>query len=100
LRSAERHRKAGKEYAKGGDLEAAFVEFAKAATLVLEKLPTHKDYLTVLTAEQRHNLGLVCIALFTYYGESASGCQLFEHGLDPRLHSIHLLTGYINLCSF
>jgi len=65
LRSAERHRKAGKEYVRGGDLEAAFVEFAKAATLVLEKLPTHKDYLTVLTVEQRHNLGLVCIAFHT-----------------------------------
>jgi hypothetical protein len=65
LRSAERHRKTGKEYAQGGDLEAAFVEFAKAATLVLERLPTHKDYLTVLTTEQRYNLGLVCIELPT-----------------------------------
>jgi hypothetical protein len=61
LRVAERYRKDGKDYAKRGDLESAFVEFAKAATLVLEKLPTHRDYHTLLNAAQRHNLGLVSL---------------------------------------
>ncbi|KAF9462259.1 hypothetical protein BDZ94DRAFT_1261890 [Collybia nuda] len=58
LRVAERYRKDGKEHVKQGDLESAFVEFARAATLVLEKLPTHRDYHTLLNAAQRHNLGL------------------------------------------
>ncbi|KAL0945895.1 hypothetical protein HGRIS_012180 [Hohenbuehelia grisea] len=58
LRTADRYSREGKESAKRGDLEAAFVEFARAATLVLEKLPSHRDYHTALTATQRHNLGL------------------------------------------
>lgn len=61
LRLAEKHRKDGKESAKRGDLEGAFVELARAATLVLEKLPMHKDYQNVLNPTQRHNLGLVRI---------------------------------------
>jgi hypothetical protein len=61
LRQAEKYRCTAKELLQEGDLEAAFVDFAKAATLVVEKLPTHRDYFTVLTSEQRHNLGLVCI---------------------------------------
>lgn len=61
LRLAEKHRKEGKECAKRGDLEGAFVELARAATLVLEKLPMHKDYHAILNATQRHNLGLVRI---------------------------------------
>jgi len=59
LRLAEKYRREGKECAKRGDLEGAFVELARAATLVLEKLPLHKDYYVVLNANQRHNLGLV-----------------------------------------
>ncbi|KAJ3501429.1 hypothetical protein NLJ89_g9344 [Agrocybe chaxingu] len=58
LRLAEKYRREGKECAKRGDLEGAFVELARAATLVLEKLPMHKDYHVVLNANQRHNLGL------------------------------------------
>ncbi len=63
LRLAEKHRKEGKESAKRGDLEGAFVELARAATLVLEKLPMHKDYYSMLNQTQRHNLGLVCSSL-------------------------------------
>jgi STAM-binding protein len=63
LRLAEKHRKEGKEFAKRGDLEGAFVELARAATLVLEKLPMHKDYHSVLNPMQRQNLGLVRIPL-------------------------------------
>jgi len=59
LRLAERYRKEGKDAAKKGDYEHAFVMLAKAATLVLEKLPGHRDYQTVLTASQRSNLSLV-----------------------------------------
>lgn len=60
LRLAENHRNEGKELAKRGDLEGAFVELARAATLVLEKLPMHKDYHNVLSSSQQHNLSLVC----------------------------------------
>ena len=59
LRAAEKFRKAGRAYHEAGDLEAAFVESAKAATIILEKLPSHKEYFSLLTSTQRHNLGLV-----------------------------------------
>ena len=61
LRIAEKYRKEGKELAKQGDLETAFVLLAKAATLVLEKLPKHRDYHSLLNDEQQNNLALVCI---------------------------------------
>lgn len=63
LRIAERSRKEGKEFYKRGDLENAFVSFARAATLVLEKLPTHRDYKRLLSESQRENLMLVCDSL-------------------------------------
>ncbi|KIK04424.1 hypothetical protein K443DRAFT_93027 [Laccaria amethystina LaAM-08-1] len=62
LRTAEKYRKEGKECAKRGDLEGAFVELARAATLVLERLPSHRDYNTLLNANQRHNLALVSLS--------------------------------------
>ncbi|TFK64654.1 Mov34-domain-containing protein [Pluteus cervinus] len=58
LRIAEKYRREGKSAAEKGDLELAFVHFAKAATLVLEKLPNHRDYKSVLNSEQRQNLSL------------------------------------------
>ncbi|KAL6309483.1 hypothetical protein BKA93DRAFT_760290 [Sparassis latifolia] len=58
LRTAEKARRAGSTYLNTGDFERAFVEYAKAATIVLERLPTHKDYHDLLSAEQRHNLGM------------------------------------------
>ena len=61
LRAAENFRKAGRAYYDAGDLEAAFVEFAKAATIISEKLPSHKEYFSLLTSTQRHNLGLVSL---------------------------------------
>ena len=60
LKLAEKYRREGKEHARVGDMENAFVELAKAATLVLERLPEHPDYHTKLNPTQRHNLGLVC----------------------------------------
>lgn len=59
LKAADTFRKAGRAYHEASDLEAAFVEFAKAATIILEKLPSHKEYFSLLTSTQRHNLGLV-----------------------------------------
>ncbi|PPQ96322.1 hypothetical protein CVT26_005685 [Gymnopilus dilepis] len=59
LRVAEKYRREGKECAKRGDLEGAFVQLARAATLALEKLPLHRDYYGVLNESQRYNLSLV-----------------------------------------
>jgi hypothetical protein len=59
LKVGETHRRAGKRYVENNDLENAFVEYAKAATLVLEKLPAHREYHATLNADQQHNLGLV-----------------------------------------
>ena len=59
LRTAELARKSGKQYAENGDYERSFVQLARAATIILEKMPTHKDYHTLLTANQRSNLVLV-----------------------------------------
>ena len=67
LKSAEKYRREGKEYAKSGDMENAFVELAKAATLVLERLPEHPDYIAKLNPNQRHNLGLVCVLFYISY---------------------------------
>jgi len=59
LKLAEKYRREGKEHARAGDMENAFVELAKAATLVLERLPEHPDYNAKLNVNQRQNLGLV-----------------------------------------
>ena len=66
LKLAEKYRREGKEYARSGDMENAFVELAKAATLVLERLPEHPDYNAKLNPNQRHNLGLVCSFSFHF----------------------------------
>lgn len=66
LRVAEKYRKEGKEYGRKGDLENAFIQLARAATLVLEKLPNHRDYNTMLTSSQRHNLSLVGTRIFAH----------------------------------
>ncbi|KAF8179886.1 hypothetical protein BJ912DRAFT_639016 [Pholiota molesta] len=60
LKVAAEYRKDGKEYARKNDLEGAFIQLARAATLVFEKLPNHRDYNTMLNSDQRHNLALVC----------------------------------------
>jgi hypothetical protein len=59
LKTAERHRNAGYEHIDKGDLENGFVELARAATIVMEKVPIHKDYQTQLKPELRKNLGSV-----------------------------------------
>jgi hypothetical protein len=65
LRLAQKHRNEGKDLADHGKYEEAFVLFARSATIVLEKLPTHRDYNTLLTPQQRQNLGLVSSSLST-----------------------------------
>lgn len=67
LRTAELSRKYGKSYAEAGDYERSFVQLARAATIILEKMPTHRDYQTLLNATQRHNLSLVS-TIFVFYG--------------------------------
>jgi hypothetical protein len=59
LRIAENARRDAKTFQEQGDLDSAFVEYAKAATIVLEKIPAHPDYRVLLSTTQRHNMGLV-----------------------------------------
>ncbi|KAJ6558754.1 hypothetical protein DFH09DRAFT_922265 [Mycena vulgaris] len=76
LRRAEVHRREGKALASGAgggptasnprgssdagtDMERAFIEYAQAATLIVEKIPGHRDYGRELTAEQKSNLTAV-----------------------------------------
>lgn len=61
LRTAEKARKVGQGHVDNHNYESAFVEFAKAATIILEKLPTHNEYQVLLNADQRHNLGMVSV---------------------------------------
>ncbi|OBZ76162.1 AMSH-like protease sst2 [Grifola frondosa] len=58
LRTAEKARRTAEAYVEARNFERAFVEYAKAATIVLEKLPSHPEYQTLLNADQRHNLGM------------------------------------------
>jgi len=64
LRTAELARESGKRYAENMDYERSFVQLARAASIILEKMPTHKDYHPLLTTDQRNNLVLVSISLF------------------------------------
>ncbi|TDL27903.1 Mov34-domain-containing protein [Rickenella mellea] len=56
LRVAERSRKSGKDAADAGDLESAFVHYAKAAALILDKMPSHREYMTRINGTQREAL--------------------------------------------
>jgi STAM-binding protein len=66
LRIAENARRDAKSFQEQGDLESAFIEFARAATIVLEKIPTHPDYRVLLSSTQRHNMGLVSRLLWLH----------------------------------
>ncbi|KAI8989095.1 hypothetical protein BD414DRAFT_415188 [Trametes punicea] len=63
LRAAEKARRTGDQLVQAQDYEGAFVEYAKAATIVLEKLPTHREYEVLLNPDQRSNLGMVSLLL-------------------------------------
>ncbi|KAF7301034.1 MPN domain-containing protein [Mycena indigotica] len=73
LRLAETHKRAGRtlasaagtgptttnptgSYDVGLDLERSFIEFAKAATLIVDNIPGHRDYAQELTEKQKSNL--------------------------------------------
>jgi len=56
---AENARRDAKRFQGQGDLESAFVEYSKAATIVLEKIPAHPGYRIFLSTTQRHKMGLV-----------------------------------------
>jgi hypothetical protein len=59
LRIAENARRGAKTFYEQGELELAFEEYAKAATIVLEKISAHPDYRVLLSTTQRYNMGLV-----------------------------------------
>jgi len=59
LRIAEKYKREGSQFVKDEQLENAFIAYARAVTLVLEKLPYHRDFRKILTPTQRHNLSLV-----------------------------------------
>ena len=63
LRTAQFAREAGEQFKKNGDYDRSFIQLARAATLILEKIPTHMDYHTLLSANQRKNLILVSLPL-------------------------------------
>jgi STAM-binding protein len=69
LRLAESIRRDAESFDKQADLESAFVEYAKAATILIEKIPTHPDY-RVLSTTQRHDMGLV-----SYFHPMAHDCS-------------------------
>lgn len=48
-----------KTFYKQGELELDYEEYAKAATIVLEKIPAHPDYRVFLSNVQRHNMRMV-----------------------------------------
>lgn len=53
---AENARHSGQELDRAGELEDAFVEYTKAASLILEKIPSHRDYHARLDSTQRDTL--------------------------------------------
>jgi hypothetical protein len=77
LRIAENARRDAKSFQEQGDLESSFVEYAKAATIVLEKIPAHPDYRVLLSTRQCRNVGLV-----SYFYPIAHDC-----GSVGRVHS-------------
>ena len=93
LRIAENARREAKGLQEQGDLESAFVEFAKAATIVLEKIPAHPDYRVLLSQTQRHNMGLVScfLPLFSLFASPHISCAAVS------LHTSH---GYVGDCAY
>jgi hypothetical protein len=63
LRLAESICRDAKSFDKRADLESAFVEYARAATILLEKIPEHPDY-RVLLSTKRYVMGLVSSFVF------------------------------------
>jgi hypothetical protein len=64
LLNVEDYRRSAEELVDFNDLANAYVQFGKAATLVIEKLPTHRDY-HFLTTEHRQSLAQVRVCFLT-----------------------------------
>lgn len=89
LRIAETARRDAKSFQEQGDLEASFIAFARAATIVLEKIPSHPDYRVLLSTTQRHNMGLVrCLQLAPPHIASSQNYHATSH-LHMPTSSIH-----------
>ncbi|KAJ7330951.1 hypothetical protein DFH08DRAFT_708598 [Mycena albidolilacea] len=58
IRVAGSHRRTGAA-SVGLEMERAFIEYARAATLIVETIPTHRDYQGGLSTEQKRNLKAV-----------------------------------------
>ena len=90
LRMAEKYSKEGKQFVKEGQLENAFMAYARAATLILERLPYHRDYQRILTPEQRHYMSLVSnhvsifSTVFVSYLDSQNGNDMLERLTDLK----------------
>lgn len=61
LRIATAERDAGEAAKAAGNIETAFIHFAKASTLMLEDLPTHPKF-AELTASQKDAVILVSVS--------------------------------------
>lgn len=90
LRTAEKARKVGQSYVDASNYEAAFIEFARAATIVLEKLPIHQEYNVLLNADQRANLAMVSATSFAAGTLEAA----VHHGLLILAYRSNELRGY------
>ena len=81
LRIAENAYRDAKSLHELGDLELAFVEYAKAATILLQKIPSHPDYWVLLGRTQRHNMGVVSYlcSLCLHYCTSLATTTTVDH---------------------
>jgi USP8 dimerisation domain len=77
LRIAENARRDAKDFHEQGDLESAFVEFEKAATVMLEKIPAHPDFRVFLSAKQRIDVSMV--SSFYPLGSHSCACGSISH---------------------
>jgi ubiquitin carboxyl-terminal hydrolase-like protein len=97
LRIAENARRDAKSFYEQGDLELAFVEYAKAATIVLEKIPAHPDYRVLLSTTQRHNMGLVSYLYLigphdrALVGRLHPSYECIDKSIFRVLHGCHLV---------
>jgi USP8 dimerisation domain len=91
LRVAETARRDAKSIYEQGDFESAFVEYAKAATIVLEKIPNHPDYRVLLSSTQRHNMGLVRYLYSLGFGLVHIPYQCIDECIFRVLHACHLI---------
>jgi len=54
--------KSGKHYSENGDYERSYVQYARVACIIREKIPIQREYHTLLTNEQRCSLTLVILS--------------------------------------